>query len=382
MLILVSISHSPCNGFKLDPDTLCPPIINTKQFFAKMDTFKKNLLSLDTVDIASGSEIKSKSGKMETKILPVSPSSEFSTNPCEYNSMATNFYSPKDFSDISVALDQINATEPVIFKIIYDNITDTFSNSNGNIVISNPDIILDPVSDENRQRYGCIYPDDSYIVCKKDFQPTLALCSQQAQPNREQRRLSNKLDTLVLQGEESIISLIDRVKKVEKNKSGQPVTEKSDTILTPKDERAPDCLPLVINFTPDVPTKFSDDLISADEYASLVQYIRQMSKFLEILKKNIVSLETDHYVHDVKLARPVLDAATYVAKLFESQTLMFTVPAALFALLVLCGCNIGLIRCLRPRIQAQNQASTLHTLALTTEHRPMLQPPEYNSGTV
>ena len=329
------------------------------------------------MDIASGSEIKAKSGKMETKILPVSPSSEFSANPCEYNPIAVSFYSPTDFSDMSVALDQTDAPEPVIFKIVFDNITETYSNLNGNIAISNPDIIMDPMSDDNHQRHGCLYPDDSFMVCKKDFKPTLALCSQQALPNREQRRLSNKLDTLVLQGEESIISLIDRVKKVEKDKSGKPATGKPDPLLTPKDENAPDCLPLFINFTPDLPSKFSDNLVSADEYSSLGKHIRLMSKFLETLKINIGSLENDEYVHDVKLARPVLDAATYVAKLFEGQTLIFTVPSALFALIILCACNIGLIRCLRPRIQAQNQASTLHTLALTTEHRPMLHPPEY-----
>ena len=204
--------------------------------------------------------------------------------------IAVSFYSPTDFSDMSVALDQTDAPEPVIFKIVFDNITETYSNLNGNIAISNPDLIMDPMSDDNHQRHGCLYPDDSFMVCKKDFKPTLALCSQQALPNREQRRLSNKLDTLVLQGEESIISLIDRVKKVEKDKSGKPVTGKPDTLLTPKDESAPDCLPLFINFTPDLPSKFSDNNYILFEYT--IDYI---DNTLELLNKNNIqySIHTD-----------------------------------------------------------------------------------------
>ena len=362
-------------AFKLDPASLCAPVINTQTFLRKLQIFNANLLNLDQVKIASGTNVKSKVGPVETKITTLAASTEFNPNPCKFNEAATSFYSPTDYNDLSLALGQINVADPVIFAIEYNNATQTYSNLDHNMIVMNPDLIIDADSVENKQKHGCLYEDNTVAVCTQGFQPTLALCSQETLPNREQRRLNNKLDTLVLQGEESVQSVTDRVKSIEKNKSGNPDPNTLDAPSPP--DSAENCLPLVIHFAPDVPPAFTDLLVSSDEYPALVEHIRAMANFLEVLEENIQLLEHDDFQYNLKLVRPVLDAASYIRKLFTPDTMIFTIPAAVLALFTMITCCIGVLRCLRPKIQEQNRCSTLQTLALRTETRPMLAPPSY-----
>ena len=131
---------TPCNSLKLDPSKLCPPSVDTENFFEALSTFKSSLLKLDNVVVANGDEIKTKRGKMETKIMPMTPGQSFIENPCLFNPYANEFYSPKDFSDLALALDQIDLETPVIFKIKYNNVTLSYSSTSDVVTIVNHDL--------------------------------------------------------------------------------------------------------------------------------------------------------------------------------------------------------------------------------------------------
>ena len=375
---------TPCNSLKLDPSKLCPPSVDTTNFFEALSTFKSNLLKLDNVAVANGNEIRTKRGQMETKIMPVAPETVFTENPCLFNPYANVFYSPQDFPDLALALDQIDLKEPVIFKIKLSDDNQSYTSVNGGVTIVNHDLIADTTLDNNR--YGCIYQDDTYTVCPQNYKPSHALCSMESLPSREQRRLSNKLDTLVLQGEETILSLINRVNSSVKTKS-DPL-DNSSTDLPAPDHKQDSCLPLIIKLDPTSPPEFEDLLVSQDEYAGLDVHLRQVARYLQNLESNINIFEDDRFNFDLKLFRPVIDAAGYMKKWFSTETLLYTGPACLLVLLSIIVCCVGCIKCVRPTMARQNHEAntiTLQSLALRSETRPMITaqpPPSYQVETV
>ena len=367
---------TPCNSLKLDPSKLCPPSVDTENFFEALSTFKSSLLKLDNVVVANGDEIKTKRGKMETKIMPMTPGQSFIENPCLFNPYANEFYSPKDFSDLALALDQIDSETPVIFKIKFNNVTLSYSSTSDVVTIVNHDLSTDTPLDNNR--YGCIYQDDTYTVCPRDFTPSHALCSMESLPSREQRRLSNKLDTLVLEGEESILSLINRVNSSVKRKLDP--SDNPSTDLPAPDHEPSNCLPLIVKLDPPSPQEFVDLLVSQDEYDGFDAHLRQVARYLQILESNIAIFETDKFAFDLKLFRPVIDAAGYMKQWFSEDTIIYTLPACLLVLLCVILFCVGCIKCLRPSLARQNHEAntiTLQSLALRSETRPMsaAQPP-------
>ena len=394
-LIIVSLCTPFANAFKLDPRNLCPPVIDT-EFFPSMANFKSDLLGMDKITIASGKFIVSKQGEKETAIMGLNPTSDFIPNPCQLNSQATTFFSPRNYNDLRTVMGQSNEKETIIFKIKYDEDTKSFSNMNGNFIIGSNDGISDlilnigiptvsptPKQINNKERYGCIYPDKSFAVCPKNSKLSKVLCSKQSQDTREKRRLTNRLDSLVLNHETNINAAVTRMKNILVNKENYTIV--NDVLIKPSIEKNKECLPLKIKIHPDSPARFPDLLVSSDEFVDLDEYIRSVNAFMSSLEHNIRLLEQDDFGFDLKLYRPIQHIADYLYSLFNPEIIMFTGPAAALALIILLACCCGMVRCLRPRIQRHNRENsriTLRSLALRTESRPILPPPSYDVSTV